>query len=97
MTGDIAFAETGTTGTSKGISWSGSTDNAKIYYNAVASDQGLLYIQSGDDANAGARFYNTSTGKYVDITNGAIYKQGSNVPAVFIGSSTPTAKQTGDI
>lgn len=95
MTGDITFTATGTTGASKGLSWSGSTDGVKIYYNAVASDQGLLYIESTDDANSGARFRNASSGRYVDVTNGYIIKNGVNVPGVYIGSGT--GAQTGDI
>ena len=55
LTADLTFDSTGasgTTGTSGGIYWSGSTDAAQIYYTVPASDQGNLVINMTDDANA---------------------------------------------
>ena len=58
---------------SQGLSWSGSSDNAKIYYEVQASDKGMLVVESGDDTNAGVIFRNASSGAKVEIINGNIY------------------------
>ena len=57
---------------SQGLSWAGSTDGAKIYYEVQASDKGILVVESTDDTNAGAVFRNSSSGKEVSIINGTV-------------------------
>lgn len=69
---------------SKGLSWSGSSDNAKIYYEVQGSDKGMLVIESGDDTDAGAIFRNASSKKEVIIRNGL-------VTGTFAGNLTGTA------
>jgi len=71
MTGDINFAATGTTGTSKKIVFSGSTDGAQIYYNVPTSDQGNLVLNMVDDTNAYIQFaYNGKVGSYISPSDG---------------------------
>lgn len=69
---------------SVGLTWSGSTDGAKIYYEVQASDKGMLILESTDDGNAGAIFRNSSSGKTVSIINGV-------VTGAFTGNLTGTA------
>lgn len=57
---------------SKGLTWSGGTDGAKIYYEVKKSDEGLLVIESTDDENTGAVFRNSNSGKEVSIINGLV-------------------------
>jgi|GEM_PF-812326 len=52
LNGDITFPEIGSTGSSKGINWSGGTDGARIYYKTTAQDAGHLVFQATDDADA---------------------------------------------
>ena len=69
---------------SKGLGWSGSSDNAKIYYEVQGSDKGMLIIESGDDTDAGATFRNASSKNEVIIRNGL-------VTGAFAGNLTGTA------
>lgn len=69
---------------SVGLTWSGSTDGAKIYYEVQAADKGMLILESTDDTNAGAIFRNSSSGKTVSIVNGV-------VTGAFTGNLTGTA------
>lgn len=69
---------------SAGLTWAGSTDGAKIFYEVQASDKGMLVIESTDDANAGAIFRNSSSGKTVSIIDGVI-------TGAFTGNLTGTA------
>ena len=57
---------------SQGLTWAGSSDGAKIYYEAQASDRGMLILESRDDVNAGAIFRNSSSGNTVSIINGVV-------------------------
>lgn len=57
---------------SAGLTWSGSTDGAKIYYEVQASDKGMLIIEARDDTNAGAIFRNSNSKKEVSIINGLV-------------------------
>ena len=57
---------------SQGLTWAGSTDGAKIYYEVQASDRGMLILESRDDGNAGAIFRNSSSGNTVSIINGVV-------------------------
>lgn len=50
--GSIIFPKIGDTAISNGISWSGSSDGADIYYQTTAADQGNLVLNVKDDANA---------------------------------------------
>lgn len=65
---------------SQGLSWSGSSDNAAIFYEVQASDKGMLVIESGDDGNAGLEIRNSASKKKVTIVDGR-----------FIGDLTGTA------
>lgn len=69
---------------SAGLTWSGSTDGAKIYYEVQASDKGMLIIEARDDTNAGAIFRNSNSKKEVSIINGL-------VTGAFKGNLTGTA------
>lgn len=55
---------------SVGLTWSGSTDNAAIFYEVQASDKGMLVIESGDDTNAGLEIRNVASKKKVTIIDG---------------------------
>lgn len=57
---------------SAGLTWTGSTDGAKIYYEVQASDKGMLIIEARDDTDAGAIFRNSSSKKEVSIINGLV-------------------------
>ena len=48
---------------SDGISWSGSSDSAKIFYRVTGSDHGNLVFQTGDDTNSDFIFENTLGGQ----------------------------------
>lgn len=61
MSGDITFAQIATWPTSAGetypiqskkLKWSGSSDNAEIFYEVADSDKGVLVLNVGDDADA---------------------------------------------
>lgn len=61
MSGDITFAQIATWPTpagetypiqSKKLKWSGSSDNAEIFYEVAGSDKGVLVLNVGDDADA---------------------------------------------
>lgn len=69
---------------SVGLTWTGSTDGAKIYYEVQASDKGMLIIEATDDTNAGTIFRNSNSGKTVSIVNGV-------VTGAFTGNLTGTA------
>ena len=51
MSGNITFAGIGDTATAAGLSWSGSTDGASIYYQTTAADRGHLVLNLVDDSN----------------------------------------------
>lgn len=86
---NIVFTATGTTGTSYGISWSGSTDSAKIDYYVPSSDLGYLRLNMQDDANARISFQNRSSEKaYVD---------GDGFRPVSVASSWLDGQKTGAI
>ena len=57
---------------SQGLSWSGSSDNAAIFYEVQASDKGMLVIESGDDTNAGLEIRNAASTKKVTIIDGLV-------------------------
>lgn len=69
---------------SVGLTWAGSTDGAKIYYEVQALDKGMLIIEATDDTNAGTIFRNSNSGKTVSIINGV-------VTGDFTGNLTGTA------
>ena len=74
MTGDIAFAVTGATGTSNKISFSGSTDRAQIYYNVPSADQGNLVFDMLDDTNAYIQFaQNGTVHSYISPADGTYH------------------------
>lgn len=61
MTGDIFFAAIGDKGKSNGLSWSGSTDGAGIYYQTTTTDQGNLVLNLTDDSNCYLRIAKNGT------------------------------------
>lgn len=79
----------GMTGTSNKIVFNGSTDGADIYFQATASDQGNLVLNTRDDATSYIRFANngnfnsyisTKDGIYHgNIDNGKIYTKNDTV------------------
>lgn len=82
MTGDISFATIASWPTasgetypikSKGLKWSGSSDNASIYYVVEASDKGVLYLDMGDDTGGAIKFAMGGTAHTVFESNGNIY------------------------
>ena len=96
MSGNLAFASIGswppTSGetypiNSKGISWVGSSDNAKIFYRVTGSDEGNLVLQVGDDSTADIIFENTSTGMMATLYgSGALNVKGNVTAPTFVGS-----------
>jgi hypothetical protein len=86
MTGDIAFTSTGasgTTGTSKKITWSGSTDNASIYYTAPSADAGRLVINTGDDTNCLVAWaYKDSIKAYINNSTPSFYPATTNTGSI---------------
>ena len=82
MTGEITFATIATWPTpsdetypieSKGISWSGSSDTARIFYRVSASDTGNLVLRTGDDANCSIIFENSAKGQLGKVSQTGIY------------------------
>lgn len=90
MTGDITFIPvTSTTYTARSntISFSGSTDWAKVLYEVRGADAGQLVLETGDDANARIVFRNKITSgdtatKEVIIENGVITGNGSGLSSL---------------
>lgn len=98
MSGDLAFATIASWPTtsgetypinSKGISWGGSSDNAKIFYRVTGSDAGNLVLQVGDDSNANIIFENTSAGTMATLYgNGNLNVKGTITAPTFSGTAT---------
>ena len=86
MTGDIAFTSigaSGTTGTSKKITWSGSTDNASIYYTVPSADAGRLVINTGDDTNCLVAWaYKDSIKAYINNSTPSFYPATTNTGSI---------------
>lgn len=79
MTGNIAFSDVATGVVSKGLTWSGSTDNASITYAADSSDAGYLRFYTGDDNNCTFKFINitNTTTPWAEITGSGIKENGT--------------------
>ena len=73
LSGDISFAAIGDTGKSAGLSWSGSTDGAGIYYQVTAADQGNLVLNLTDDDNCYLRIAKNGSFTAYVTPNGAAY------------------------
>ena len=77
MSGNITFnAVTSASypASSYGLSWSGSTDWAKIYYRVDSNDNGRLVLDIGDDLTARIDFaYNGTTKAYINYEGGATF------------------------
>lgn len=96
MSGNLAFANIASWPTtsgetypinSKGISWTGSSDTAKIFYRVTASDAGNLVLQVGDDIHANIIFENASTGMMATLYgNGNLNVKGTVTAPTFVGS-----------
>ena len=66
MSGDVAFTATtysSATIDSKGLSWSGGTDGAKIFYRQTANNAGSLVLQLTDDGEEFINFRHTQGGQ----------------------------------
>ena len=82
MTGNLTFSPLSTTpGNSAGISWSGSTDFAQIYYDLEGDNSGNLVIHIGDDGNEKVKFL---------FTKGSTTSQASYISSdgVYHGTAT---------
>jgi len=92
MTGDIIFASIGdseSTGTANGISWSGSSDGAKIDYTVPSSDLGILRLNVIDDANDRISLRNRNVEYFrVDGSTGATI-QGQTSESTAYNSTNP--------
>jgi hypothetical protein len=73
LSGSITFASIGDTGKSAGLSWSGSTDGAGIYYQTTAMDQGNLVLNLTDDDNCYLRIAKSGAFTAYVTPNGAAY------------------------
>lgn len=73
ISGNIAFSDIGDTGKSAGLSWSGSTDGASIYYQTTAADQGNLVLNLTDDDNCYLRIAKNGSFTAYVTPNGAAY------------------------
>lgn len=92
MSGDIVFAPTGTTGKSNKIFFSGSTDTASIYYNVLASDQGNLVFDMGDDSNAYIQFASSGTvSSYISPSDGVYHGKATSAGSADSATSASTA------
>ena len=73
LSGGINFAAIGDTGKSAGLSWTGSTDGAGIYYQTTAADQGNLVLNLTDDDNCYLRIAKNGSFTAYVTPNGAAY------------------------
>ena len=72
---------------SDGISWSGSSDSAKIFYRVTGSDNGNLVFQTGDDTNSDFIFENTLGGQLALLTvSGSLTVKSAVTAPTFNGS-----------
>ena len=72
---------------SDGISWSGSSDSAKIFYRVTGSDQGNLVFQTGDDTSPDFIFENTLGGQLALLTGtGSLTVKSAVTAPTFNGS-----------
>ena len=71
--GNIVFSAIGDNGTSAGLSWSGSTDGAGIYYQTTGGDQGNLVLNLTDDDNCYLRIAKNGSFTAYVTPNGAAY------------------------
>ena len=72
---------------SDGISWSGSSDSAKIFYRVTGSDHGNLVFQTGDDTNSDFIFENTLGGQLALLTgSGSLTVKSAVTAPTFNGS-----------
>jgi hypothetical protein len=86
MTGGLAFAPLSTTpGNSAGVSWSGSSDYAKIYYDLEGDNSGNLVIHVGDDGNEKVKFV---------FTKGSTTSQASYISSDGVYHGTATYAQS---
>ena len=73
LSGGIIFAPIGDTGKSAGLTWTGSTDGAGIYYQTTAADQGNLVLNLTDDDNCYLRIAKNGAFTAYVTPNGAAY------------------------
>ena len=72
---------------SDGISWSGSSDSAKIFYRVTGSDHGNLVFQTGDDTTSDFIFENTLGGQLALLTgSGSLTVKSAVTAPTFNGS-----------
>ena len=85
MTGDIRFqfTETGTgstfnPGTFTGLSWDGSSDSCRIYFDMTVADTGKLTVALGDDTNTEFQVLQNTTNIF-RATGSGIYEVGEKL------------------
>lgn len=101
MSGDLSFASIGNWPTesddefpidSKGLKWTGSSDNASIFYRITASDKGHLVFQTGDDSGTSFIWENQNTGTLMELLGtGNLTIKGQITAPTFIGNLQGTA------
>lgn len=72
---------------SKGLSWTGSSDSARIFYRVSGSDHGNLVFQTGDDTGCDFIWENTAGGNVAKLTGtGSLTVKGNVTAPTFIGA-----------
>ena len=86
MSGNIAFAAIGDKAKAAGLSWSGSTDGASIYYETRAADEGHLVLNMVNDSNV-----------TIDIAAGGAVKSYFDYGGTFHGSVVGNASSASSV
>lgn len=96
MSGNLSFVSIGNWPTesddefpvdSKGLKWTGSSDNASIFYRITASDKRHLVFQTGDDSGTSFIWENQNTGTLMELLGtGNLTIKGQITAPTFIGS-----------
>ena len=86
MSGNITFASVGDKTKAAGLSWSGSTNGASIYYETRAADEGHLVLNMIDDSNV-----------TVDIAAGGTVKSYFDYGGTFHGSVAGNASSASSV
>ena len=95
--GNINFSDIGNTAKSAGMTWSGSTDGADIYYQTTAADQGNLVFNLRDDANCYLRIaYNGDFKSYFSPSDGNFHGNVNGTADVAIFSQVSWGRYTGN-
>ena len=86
MTGNIVFADSAFSANptdTPGISWSGGTDSAKIFYRQTANNAGSLVLQVSDDGEEYIQFRHTQGGVvYLKPNTRELYPSANNTGSI---------------